>query len=536
MTSAADLALVNGRVRTLDPGREFATAIAVHGGRITAVGGDAEIRALCDGETELIDLAGACATPGLIDSHMHTFSGALRSRGANLRAVENLEQLRQALHAEAAKCGPGEWVLGWGLGYGAFADAAISSAAIDDAVGGRPAALTFSDLHTILASQQALKAAEIDGPREFVEHAEVVCADGRPTGELREHAAMDLVRNAIPELPFEQRYRLCAEHLRRLTAVGLTGTHMMDGTLAWLEMLAALESRGDLITRVLAPFTIYPDTTEEMWAVYAACGRSAGRRWRGGVAKFFIDGVIDSGTGWLLEPDSEGQGLESFWPDLDRYQRAVRFFAERGYQCVTHAIGDMGVRFALDTYEQVGSAPGVRHRVEHIETIQLSDLPRFASLGVVASMQPQHMLGLAPDRSDNWSTRLGRDRSGRAYMTRTLLESGALMAFGSDWPVAHFDPREGMAAARLRRPGGATERLPYDDQTISAEAALHGYTRGAALTAGDEERLGYLRPGFCADITVFESDPVDCDADRLPSLPVLATIVDGELVHRAPGV
>jgi predicted amidohydrolase YtcJ len=266
--------------------------------------------------------------------------------------------------------------------------------------------------------------------------------------------------------------------------------------------------------------------------VYAACAGARGRRWRAGVAKFFIDGVIDSGTGWLVEPDTEGAGRDSFWPDVDRYRRAVKFFAERGFQCVTHATGDMGVRCALDTYEAVGASPGVRHRIEHIETLQPTDLPRFASLGVVASMQAQHMMWLSPGRSDNWSRRLGDDRCDRAFLTRDLLESGAVVALGSDWPVARFDPREGMAAARLRRPPRHTDRAPYDDQAIDGLAALHGYTTAAALTGGDGGRRGRLSPGFDADVTVMAADPVQCDPDELVSLPVLLTVVDGEVVFR----
>ena len=195
------------------------------------------------------------------------------------------------------------------------------------------------------------------------------------------------------------------------------------------------------MTRSLVPFTIEPDTPEEMWEAYAAAGGEHGRCWRGGVAKFFIDGVIDSGTGWLVDPDTEGDGREAFWPNVDRYRRAVRFFSERGFECVTHATGDRGVREALDTYAAAGAAPGVRHRIEHIETLQPSDLPRFAVEGVVASMQAQQMMWLHPDRTDNWSVRLGDDRCDRAFLIRSLRESGATIALGSDWPVARFDPR-----------------------------------------------------------------------------------------------
>lgn len=532
MTPEPDLALVDGRVRTLDPERPMAQAVAVAGGTIAAVGSDREIRALCGGGTEVVDLEGAAVVPGLIDSHMHPFMGAVNARGADLLDAHTLDDVLSGLAAERRKCAPGEWVQGWGLDYNAFEQTGITSAVIDDAVGGAPAALTFMDFHTILASSRALELASVDGPREFPEHAEVVCVDGRPTGELRENAAMDLVRDAMPELTAEQRYALCAEQLRRLAVVGLTGTHAMDGTLETLELLRDLESRGDLITRILVPFTIEPDTPEELWERYAAAGAEHGRRWRAGVAKFFIDGVIDSGTGWLVEPDSEGAGRASFWPDVDRYHRAVRFFSERGFQCVTHATGDRGVREALDTYREVRRADAVHHRVEHIETLQPEDQPRFAAEGVIASMQAQHMMWLSADRSDNWSMRLGVDRCSRAFLIRSLRESGASIALGSDWPVARFDPREGMAAARLRRPPRHPERPAYDDQALDGVAALEGYTTGAAFAGGDGERLGRISPGFLADLTVMAADPVDADPDELVEVPVLLTVVDGEIVHK----
>ena len=154
------------------------------------------------------------------------------------------------------------------------------------------------------------------------------------------------------------------------------------------------------------------------------------------------------------------------------------------------------MREALDTYAGAGAAPGVRHRIEHIETLQPDDLPRFAAQGVVASMQTQHMMWLSPDRRDNWSRRLGDDRCDRAFLTRALLESGATIALGSDWPVARFDPREGIAVGAAAPAAGHPDRAAYDDQAIDGLAALHGYTTGAALTGGDGDRRGRLRPGM----------------------------------------
>ena len=528
--STADLVLVGGRVRTLDPDRPAATAIAVSGGMIAAVGDDAEIRDLAGAGTEVMDLRGAAVVPGITDSHMHPFMGAEDARGADLMNVTSLDEVRRRVAEERRRCAPDEWVLGFGLDYNAFAETGFSGELIADAAAGGPAFLTFVDFHTALVTPRALELAGVTGPRTFEEHAEIVCVDGVPTGELRENAAMDVVRDAIPPLTDAQRYELYARLLRRLAAVGITGTHMMDGDLTTLDLLRELEANGDLVTRIIAPFWIKPDMDEDAWAAFAPHGQARGARWKAGNAKFFIDGVIDSGTGWLYEPDTEGDGREPFWPDPAHYRAAVGFFAQRGFRCVTHACGDRAVREALDAYRAAGAAPGVRHRIEHIETLQPQDLPRFAAEGVVASMQAQHMAWLEPDRSDNWSRRLGPERCDRAFPIRALRESGAAIALGSDWPVARFDPREGLACTRLRRPPGDRDRPAYDDQALDGLAALQGYTTGAAYVGSDEHRLGRIRPGFCADLTVFAEDPVDCDADDLPQLPVVMTVVDGEIV------
>jgi predicted amidohydrolase YtcJ len=537
MTPSIDLALVSGRVRTLNPEQPEATAIAIADGQIVAVGDDREIRDLAGASAQTVDLGGAAVVPGLIDSHMHPFHGALDARGADLMDARTLDDVQRLIAQERANCAPHEWVLGFGLDYNVFEQTGVSGELIAEAAGGGPALLTFMDFHTALATPRALELAGVDGPRTFAEHAEVVVgAGGTPTGELREMAAMRLVRDAMPALSEQERYRICADQLKRFAAVGITGAHGMDGTLETLDLLRRLEANGDLATRLVMPYWLQPDTPEETWEAYAAHKDEHGRRWRTKVAKFFIDGVIDSGTAWLVEPDSEGAGRESFWPDVDRYRRAVRFFAGHGFQCVTHACGDRGVREALDAYRAAGAAPGVRHRIEHIETLQPEDYPRFAAEGVVASMQAQHMMWLEPDRSDNWSRRLGAERCDRAFPIRDLQETGAVVTLGSDWPVARCDPREGMAAAQLRRPPGHPERAAYDDQAIDGLSALHGYTTRPALTAGDQDRLGQVRPGFCADLTVLAQDPVDCPPDELVATPVVLTVVDGEIVFLGSGL
>jgi hypothetical protein len=526
---------VGARVRTLDVERPAAEAIAIADGEIVAVGSDAEIRELGPA-TETIDLHDAVVVPGLTDSHIHPLQGALDTRGADLRDLSSLEEVRTAIAAERRRCAPGQWVLGYGVEYGVFRESGIRGDLFEDVVEGSPALLTFMDLHTAVATPRALELAGVTGPRAFAENAEIVCREGAPTGELREWAAVTTVERAMPELTDAERYSLYAAALREQAAAGLTGGHAMDGTLATHDLLHELEANGDLVQRFVVPFTIVPESQQDDWTELLQHRDTRGRRWRAGVAKFFIDGVIDTGTGWLYEPDSEGEGTLPFWPDPQHYRRAVATFARAGFQCSTHATGDRGVREALDAYREAGAAPlRGRHRIEHIETVQPRDLPRFAAEGVVASMQAQHMLWCEPDRSDNWSRRLGPERSapGRAFPIRSLRESGALVALGSDWPVARFDPRLGLSAARLRRPPGLRDRPPYDGEAIDSLAALEGYTTTAAATIGEQERLGRIRPRFAADLTVFADDPVECDPDDLPQLPVVLTVVDGEVVHRA---
>jgi predicted amidohydrolase YtcJ len=530
-----DLILVNGRVRTLDPAVPSAAALAIADGRLAFVGDDAGALELRGPATEVIDLGGAAVTPGLVDSHIHPFMGRLFQGGVDLMDARTLDEVREAIGAAARKAAPGEWLTGFGLDYNMFADIGIHGSLLAEAAGGVPTLINFVDMHTAVATPRALEIAGVDGPRDFDEHAEVVCEGGVPTGQLREQAAVRLVTGAMPPMTPAQVYEKAIEVFDRLVAVGVTGVHSMDGDLPRLDLLRELEANGDLKVRVTTPFWVKPETEREEWAAFAAAAGEHGRRWRAGVAKFFIDGVIDSGTGWLFEPDSEGGGLDPFWPDPDRYREAVAFMTGHGLQCVTHACGDRAVREALDAYREAGAPPGLRHRIEHIETIQAEDVPRFAAEGVIASMQAQHMMWLEPDRGDNWSQRLGPERCDRAFLTRSLLESGAELTLGSDWPVARLDPREGMAAARLRRPPGFRDRDAYDDQAISALDALLGYTAWPVRTRGESAEGGSITVGKRADLTAFVTDPVECDADELPENEISLTVVDGEIAYRGIG-
>jgi predicted amidohydrolase YtcJ len=534
MPNHPELIVWGAHVRTLDPALPACSAVAVRDGAIVATGDDDQVRAMRGPGTELIDGRGIAFVPGLTDSHTHPLMGTIRTQGADLFDATTLDDIRRRLVRQRERVAPGGWVQGWGLHYEPFAETGIRGDLFDEATDGLPMLLEFFDGHTAVANNAALGRAGIDGPREFAEEAAVVCVDGLPTGELQEWAAVRLVQEVIPESDEETRYRWFRESFQRFAAAGLTALHGMDGTPAELDIYRRLEENGDLTCRVVVPLWQQPDTTVVEMRDQLPYRDEHGRLWRCSAAKFFIDGVIETGTAWLTAPDSKGQGLHPFWPEPERYAGAVALFAGAGFQCITHAVGDRAVQAALDAYEAGGAAPGVRHRVEHIEVIQPQDVPRFAHLGVTASMQPLHMDAASADGSDEWALRMGPVRTRHAFPAKTLLASGANLALGSDWMVAPFDPRIGMAWARLRRRPGRLEMPPRaTDQALTPEETLAGYTTGAAWAVSEEHHAGWIKPGYRADLTGFAADPVDTDADALVDLPVLMTIVDGRVVYRS---
>jgi predicted amidohydrolase YtcJ len=535
MPPAADGAIFGATIRTLDPDRPLATAAAWRDGVLVAVGDDAEVREHVVPATDVLDGTGTTVVPGLVDTHIHPFHGTVGTRGIDLRAARTLDEVRGLLAAERARCGPDTWILGHSVRYEPFHESGIRADAIAGAIGDAPAVLGFYDGHTALATAPALALAGVDGPREFTEFAEVVCdPDGRPTGALLENGAMELVRSAVPAWTEAERLDAFAATFRALNATGLTGVQAMLGDPALLDACRALEERGELTARLLVPMHLEPATGEEAVAEMLGYPDVRGRLWRTGTAKFFLDGVLDSGTAWLVDPGPGGRNAAPFWPDVDRYAGLVDRFTAAGFSCITHAVGDGAVRGALDAYESAGPPARGMHRIEHVETLVDSDLPRFSGLGVAAGMQPLHLEGLdEPGMPSSWVDGLSEGRYERGFRAGDLARSGAVVALGSDWSVADFDPRVGMAWAMLRRKPGARDHVPYlPEQALDAATALHGYTVAAAMVAGTERTEGRLRPGLVADVTVLGADPLAVAPDDLPGVPVAATVVDGTVVFR----
>ncbi|MGT2531755.1 amidohydrolase [Streptomyces nojiriensis] len=517
------------------------TALAAAGGRIAALGDDRAIRALADSGTTVIDVKGAVVTPGLVDGHLHPVSGAELTHGLDLSGCTDVDQVRTALAAEVRRLAPGQWLHGWGLDPNAFGDRPVETAPFDAVLDGVPALLLLFDAHSMLASRRALELAGVDGPRTFEQASEVVCdADGRPTGLLLEDAACELVERVAPQPTREERRARLAAALRAMAAAGLTGGHAMDANGDSLAFYAELDEAGELPLRLrVAPWCQPGADAEAVRALIEQQG-TGGRLWRTDGVKLFMDGTIDNGTAWLERPDCHGESTHAFWPDPADYTRIIGELHRAGVPTATHAIGDAAVRHVLDSVEkaQAGGGRGVRHRVEHIETVPDDTLRRFAELGVVASMQPTHCCDFTrADHTDNWSRRLGEERASRAWRCRDLRDAGAAVVLGSDWPIAPYPPLGVMAGARHRRPSRDLNQPPHGpEQALTALEALQGMTMGAAHAAGEEHEAGRIAVGYRADLTVLADDPLTTSATDLPVLPVLLTVLDGAPTHRDPSV
>ncbi|MGJ7417865.1 amidohydrolase [Streptomyces cinereoruber] len=532
--------------RLLDPGTGAflpETALAVsEDGRIGALGDDREIRALAGPATTVIDLKGAVVTPGLVDGHVHPVTGAELTHGLDLSYCADLDDVREALAREVRTLERGAWLFGWGLDPNVFGDRPVGTAPFDSVLDGVPAFLLLFDAHSALASRRALELAGVDGPRTFDQaSAEVVCdADGRPTGLLQEDAACELVERVAPKPTREESRERLAAALRAMAATGLTGGHAMDANGDSLSLYGELDAAGELALRLRVAPWCQPGTDVDGVRALIERQGTGGALWRVAGVKLFMDGTIDNGTAWLERPDCHGESTHAFWPDPEAYTRIVGALHRAGVPTATHAIGDAAVRHVLDSVEKARASGGgeVRHRVEHIETVPDDTLRRFAELGVLASMQPTHCCDFTrADHTDNWSRRLGEERASRAWRCRDLVDSGAAVVLGSDWPIAPFPPLGVMAGARHRRPSRDLGQAPHGpEQALTPLEALRGLTTAPAYAAGEEHEAGRIALGHRADLAVFGDDPLTTAATELPDLPVLLTVLDGRITHRAATV
>lgn len=534
-----DLIIHNARIRSMEPGQDTAyspaTAVAVDQGEITRLGSEDEVLQHTGPTTEIIDAGGATLTPGLIDSHMHPIWGAELTEGTDFGGITSLETVRQMVAEAAADLPPQAWIRGWNLDYKAFPNG-IRGTLLDEAAGGRPVLIIFYDLHTALANAAALSIAGVDGSEQFADASLVVTdSAGQPTGELREMPAYMLLTDAAPQAETPVVLDTIEAILQESAATGVTSAAVMDGRDRTLNLVDELEARdGGLPVRLHVAMWHQPGDDDDVVAHRISLLGKTGRHYRVSMVKMFLDGVIDSGTAWLHEPDSQGEGTRPFWNSVDRYAEVAATYHHAGFQLVTHSCGDAGAAQAMKVYSTVGTtaANGANHRIEHVETLTDDDVASLATTTTIASMQPLHMQWREADYSDPWTQRLGVERSASFFRTRDLLEAGVKVCLGSDWPVAAQDPRIGMAWARLRRQPGNQQAPTFEpDQRLTGTEALLGYTRWAAEALGRED-LGHIRVGVRADLVLWAQDPVCAEADALIDVPVQLTVLDGAVVHR----
>lgn len=530
--TAADLALVDVRVRTMDPENPFATAVAVRDGVVVAVGDDADVRAVCDGTTTVLSGRGWTVTPGVTDGHQHLLMGARVARGASFDRVASLDAVRAVLRAERERVGPGEWLTGYAFEYAALEGQEYRHALVDEASGPGPMLVFSLDMHTAFANAEALRIAGVTGSREFGDGAFIVVDDaGRPTGELREMAAIQTVMAGVPAPSETDLLGWYAEAIAAQNAVGITGIHQMDGGRETIAAFEALEAAGSLGLRVCMHSWVDPTYDADTLADIVSRRDLGGVRWSSGAVKFMVDGVIDTGTAWLEEPDTHGAGTDPMWPDVEHLRRTLTRFHDAGFRIATHAIGDRAIREVLDAYATFEGGRG-RHRIEHVESAPPQTVARFAAEGVGASMQPIHLRWINAAMTDPWSERLGSHRCAHAMPSGDIGASGATVVLGSDWPVAPYDPRLGFFAAQRRFAPDVEDRRPIGtSRPLTGEETLHGYTVAAAQACGAAG--GMLRPGLPADLVAWGDDPATVTPEDVVGLPVHLTVVGGDVVHRA---
>ena len=514
--------------------QEVAGFVAVADGRIAAVGPSWDAADWMGRAGRLIDVGDATIMPGLIDAHIHPILGASMARGLDLNGVTELGAVRAALaeHAAATPHTAGtDWLFAWGLDPVIFDDSDFSNSLFRGILEDELVFITLFDGHAALVSDAGLRLAGVTGQEQLDSSGYVgVAADGNPSGMLYEMAAMDLVRAILPELSFEQRVEELDWLLTSMAESGLVAGQMLDfGQPDSLEVLEALEERGKLAIRLrISPWIMPGATQEDLDAMLALQGRR-GRRWHVHGIKLMMDGTIDNGTAWLFDPDTHGESLHPLWRQPEELASAMRFFHANGIPTATHAIGDKAVAFVAKT---IGALPpnGTVHRIEHIESIPDSVLKEIVDAGATTSLQPTHCaLYSRADHTDNWSRRLGTERANHAWRTRDLRDAGAVVALGSDWPIAPFDPRGIIAAAQTRRPAGRPDVEPVQpQQALSARAALEGYTSQYWQSVG--EMGGVLEVGARADLTVLGCNPLTTAPDEFAHAPVILTMVDGEVV------
>jgi hypothetical protein len=503
--------LENGVVRTMDSSLPVARALAIAGDRIAGGVGTHETALP---SPDVVDLRGRCVVPGFTDSHVHFPTWSLARHDVRLEDVSGLAEALDRVRAHPRR---GTWIRGSGW-RSADWEAQPTKEALDEVTGATPAALWSRDYHSLWLNSAAIELA--DGELEV--EGGVVERDGAgdPTGVVREESAWQFLTRF--ERASEDEYvEATREGLGVAASRGVVAVHDKDGWLGAPGIFQRVAERDGLALRVWqsVPYERLPEL--EALGLHAGIGDDFLRI---GYLKAFMDGTLGSQTAWML--DGSGVRLTSG----EELAETVRRAARAGWPVGVHAIGDRANREALDAFEGTRDewGPlGLRQRIEHAQCLAPEDVGRFAALGVACSVQFSH----APSDRD-LADRFWADRTEGAYAFRSLWDSGALVANGSDAPVEELDPLAGIRAGVLR----TIDERPawHPEQRLTVEEALRASIVNPAWLCGDERRRGKLLPGYLADLVVLSRDPIECAPDELESVEVVATMVGGRWTHNPP--
>ncbi len=532
----ADLVVTGGVLWTgLSHGAPRPGAVAIARGKIVAVGDSAAVARYLGPRTTLVRARGGLVMPGFTDGHTHFIEGGFQLASVDLRDAATPAEFVRRIHVYAKTLKPGEWILGGDWDHTRWPGQRLPQHQwIDSVTPDNPVFVSRLDGHEALANAAAMRAAGVTKATPTPPGGEILhdARTGEPTGIFKD-GALDVIGRAVPEPSPERRDSALARALAHAARLGVTATAHMSASWADLASYRRLERAGRLTLRVALYLPL------DAWRAVADTVRRAGSAadaWvKIGGVKGFMDGSAGSRTAYFFDPYSDSAGYNGLLQHPEADMRSWIGNADSaGLQVAVHAIGDRANAILLSIYDSVARAHGRRDRrfrVEHAQHLRPQDIPRFGNLGVIASMQPYHAID-----DGRWvEQRIGPVRVRTTYAFRTLLATGATLAFGSDWTVAPLDPVLGVYAAVSRRTlDGKNPNGWIPEQKIGVDEALRAYTWGNAFATFDERTRGVLAPGFDADVVVLDRNLFTLPADSLDQARVRCTIVGGKVVYAAP--
>jgi predicted amidohydrolase YtcJ len=530
---AVDLLLINAHVITIDQNKPAAEAVAIQRDRIAWIGTNTEARRRFGDASQIIDLNGATVLPGLIDAHVHLFALGQSLLRLNLKDVADANEAVALVKQRAAGAAPGEWIIGWGWDEGKWAAHYPDNQALSQASPHNPVFLVGLHTFAAWANQKALELSSVTKDTKDPENGKIIRDEktGEPTGILL-NRAQELVEKHVPPLSLEQTEKAIELAATECVRHGLTSVHDARVSPLMLQAFRELIRQGRMPLRLYAILDGADDALVKEWL---ARGPEIDPQHRLTIRSFklFADGALGSRGAALLEPYSDASQTRGLitTPEATVYE-LTRQSLQKGFQVCTHAIGDAANRMTLDAYaralKQSPAKRDTRLRIEHAQVLALADIPRFAKLGVIPSMQPTHCT------SDmGWAEkRIGSQRIKGAYAWRSLLATGVHLPLSSDFPGETLNPFYGIYAALTRKdPNGNPANGWYPEQRLTLLEALRGYTIEAAYSEFEEKAKGSIEKGKLADLTVIEQDIRRLQPGEILSIRVLKTIVGGKVIY-----